>query len=68
MHHLECIVYAVDVELDPIPCHGVHYFEFNLLYMRVGLKLQGAVCTKNTLSLSNTILTDLPLSSLKWVR
>ena len=33
-----------------------------------GLKLQGAVCKKNTLSLSSTILTELPLSSLQWVR
>ncbi len=33
-----------------------------------GLKLQGAVCKKNTLELSTTISTDLPLTSLKWVR
>ena len=34
----------------------------------VGLKLQGATCKDNTLSLSATILTELPLSSLQWVR
>ena len=34
----------------------------------VGLKLQGAVCRKNLLSLSATISTDLPLTSLRWIR
>jgi dynein heavy chain 1 len=33
-----------------------------------GLQLQGAVCKKNTLQLSTTISTDLPITSLKWVR
>ena len=34
----------------------------------LGLKLQGAVCRKNLLSLSATISTDLPLTSLRWIR
>lgn len=33
-----------------------------------GLRLQGAVCVNNALQLSSTISTDLPLTSLKWVR
>ena len=33
-----------------------------------GLKLQGAVCKNNTLELSATISTDLPLTCLKWIR
>ena len=34
----------------------------------IGLKLQGATCSKNVLQLAATISTDLPLTSLKWVR
>ncbi|KAM9294157.1 cytoplasmic dynein 1 heavy chain 1 [Gastrophryne carolinensis] len=33
-----------------------------------GLKLQGATCTNNKLSLSNAISTVLPLTQLRWVR
>ena len=33
-----------------------------------GLKLQGAQCVRNVLSLTATILTELPLTSLQWVR
>lgn len=33
-----------------------------------GLKLQGAQCKNNKLSISNTILTDLPLTKLQWIR
>lgn len=33
-----------------------------------GLKLQGATCKNNMLLLTNTIMTDLPLTLLKWVR
>jgi len=32
------------------------------------LRLLGAVCSKNALQLSNVIATDLPVTSLKWVR
>lgn len=34
----------------------------------LGLKLQGAVCKNNTLELSSTISTELPLTSLSWIR
>lgn len=34
----------------------------------LGLKLQGAQCVRNVLSLTATILTELPLTSLQWVR
>jgi len=33
-----------------------------------GLKLQGAVCKNNTLELSSTISTELPLTCFKWVK
>lgn len=33
-----------------------------------GLKLQGAVCKSNRLSLSSTISTDLPITNLCWVK
>lgn len=33
-----------------------------------GLKLQGATCTNNKLSLSNTISTELPLTQLRWMK
>lgn len=33
-----------------------------------GLKLQGATCTNNKLSLSNAISTVLPLTQLRWVK
>ena len=33
-----------------------------------GLKLQGAICKNNTLELSSTISTELPLTSLRWIR
>lgn len=33
-----------------------------------GLRLQGALCNKNTLKLSTTISTDLPLTMLCWIR
>ena len=33
-----------------------------------GLKLQGAQCKNNILSLSNSYLTDLPLTKLQWIR
>ena len=33
-----------------------------------GLKLNGAVCKSNTLSLSTTIQTDLPSTCLRWIR
>ncbi|EDO28787.1 predicted protein, partial [Nematostella vectensis] len=33
-----------------------------------GLKLQGASCYNNQLELTTTISTDLPLTSLKWIR
>ncbi|CAG0913348.1 unnamed protein product [Notodromas monacha] len=33
-----------------------------------GLKLQGAVCTKNQLKLTSSIMTDLPPIALKWIR
>ena len=39
-----------------------------LLSPCIGLKLQGAKCSKNTLELTATILTELPLTTLEWVR
>eukprot|EP00731_Ephydatia_muelleri_P024350 Em0016g621a len=33
-----------------------------------GLKLQGAQCVNNTLTLATVILTDIPLTGLKWIR
>ncbi|XP_028677485.1 cytoplasmic dynein 1 heavy chain 1 isoform X2 [Erpetoichthys calabaricus] len=33
-----------------------------------GLKLQGATCSNNKLSLSNTISTELPLTQLRWIK
>lgn len=33
-----------------------------------GLKLQGAQCKNNQLLLTSTIMTDLPLTLLKWVK
>ena len=33
-----------------------------------GLRLQGAKCTANRLSLTATIVNELPLTCLKWVR
>lgn len=33
-----------------------------------GLKLQGAHCKNNQLLLTSTIMTDLPLTLLKWVK
>lgn len=33
-----------------------------------GLKLQGATCTNNKLSLSTTISTELPLTQLRWIK
>ncbi|MPC14667.1 Dynein heavy chain, cytoplasmic [Portunus trituberculatus] len=33
-----------------------------------GLKLQGAVCVSNALQLTHTIMTDLPMVTLHWVR
>ena len=39
---------------------------FNLACYFVGLKLQGAECAKNKLSLCNTITTDLPDTCLTW--
>ena len=34
----------------------------------VGLKLQGAQCRTNTLNLTSTIMMDLPVTLLRWVR
>lgn len=34
----------------------------------IGFKLQGATCKNNQLLLTNTIMTDLPLTLLKWVK
>lgn len=34
----------------------------------IGLKLQGAQCKNNQLLLTSTIMTDLPLTLLRWVR
>lgn len=33
-----------------------------------GLKLQGAVCRENVLNLTSAILTELPLTTLVWMR
>lgn len=33
-----------------------------------GLKLQGATCANNKLSLSTTISTELPLTQLRWIK
>jgi len=38
------------------------------LSLSAGLKLQGATCANNKLSLSNTISTELPLTQLCWVK
>ncbi|XP_078590507.1 cytoplasmic dynein 1 heavy chain 1-like isoform X1 [Branchiostoma floridae x Branchiostoma japonicum] len=37
-------------------------------FMVTGLKLQGAVCKQNTLQLSKTISTELPITCLRWIR
>jgi dynein heavy chain 1 len=34
----------------------------------VGLKLQGAQCRANTLNLTSTIMMDLPVTMLRWLR
>lgn len=34
----------------------------------VGLKLQGAQCRFNTLNLTSTIMMDLPVTLLRWLR
>lgn len=33
-----------------------------------GLKLQGATCANNKLSLSTSISTELPLTQLRWIK
>ena len=33
-----------------------------------GLKLQGAKCVSNKLSVTDTILTELPITKLQWIR
>lgn len=47
-------------ELFPLPISG--------LAPPPGLKLQGATCSNNKLSLSNAISTVLPLTQLRWVK
>ena len=43
------------------------WIKFNpSLFSVLGLKLQGADCTNNKLSLTNTITTGLPETSLRW--
>lgn len=37
-------------------------------FLLPGLKLQGATCNNNKLSLSNAISTVLPLTQLRWVK
>lgn len=37
-------------------------------HLLTGLKLQGATCSNNKLSLSNAISTVLPLTQLRWVK
>ncbi|KAI8505360.1 Cytoplasmic dynein 1 heavy chain 1 [Branchiostoma belcheri] len=37
-------------------------------FMVTGLKLQGATCKQNTLQLSKTISTELPITCLRWIR
>lgn len=38
------------------------------LCLSAGLKLQGATCANNKLSLSTTISTELPLTQLRWMK
>ena len=49
----------------PVPTPGLH---LSLACVPSGLKLQGATCGNNKLSLSNTISTELPLTQLHWLK
>lgn len=40
----------------------------NIITVPPGLKLQGATCANNKLSLSTTISTELPLTQLRWIK
>lgn len=40
----------------------------NIIVVLPGLKLQGATCANNKLSLSTTISTELPLTQLRWIK
>lgn len=39
-----------------------------VLFNIPGLKLQGATCANNKLSLSTSISTELPLTQLRWIK
>lgn len=38
------------------------------MFQFTGLKLQGATCSNNKLSLSNAISTVLPITQLRWIK
>jgi len=71
--------WSVSTSHDPLPssCHSKKMLwnpsihcngSANACGFSPGLKLQGAQCVRNVLSLTATILTDLPLTALQWVR
>lgn len=43
-------------------------FKHPSLFNSIGLKLQGATCNNNKLSLSNAISTVLPITQLRWIK
>ena len=66
-----CCVGWVGVGVDMCICQCAER-EWKLMFFVVGgttgLKLQGAKCSNNVLDLTATILTELPLTTLEWVR
>ena len=41
---------------------------YMVIFFLPGLKLQGATCANNKLSLSTSISTELPLTQLRWIK
>lgn len=66
----ECLSLLGD--LSPSTCslceHGTRVYIPMFTLPPAGLKLQGATCSNNKLSLSNAISTVLPLTQLRWVK
>ncbi|TRY83561.1 hypothetical protein DNTS_016270 [Danionella cerebrum] len=55
---------CLQVSVTPAQGASLDACSFGIL----GLKLQGAVCTNNKLSLSSSISTELPLTQLRWIK
>ncbi|OXU16967.1 hypothetical protein TSAR_016072 [Trichomalopsis sarcophagae] len=57
-----------ELELDVFICNNDNTLPDNCSFAVTGLKLQGAQCKNNQLYLTSTIMTDLHVIMLRWIR